>query len=91
MPKREGIAVCSRCTWWDDAENAIDVGGVLLCAKCHEPVRGVVESEEKFMRGMGERPKDFCDFVKWTKGKGFPNFQKAADAYRRETGKQVRL
>jgi len=89
--KREGIAVGSKCTWWDDAQNAMDVGGVLLCPHCKEPVRGVVESEEKFMQGVNERPDDFKAFVKWTKGKCFTSFDKAAISYRQHTGKQVRL
>lgn len=87
MPKEDKrVAVGNVCTWWDSATKAIEVGGMFLCPHC-EKACNTVESEENFFRGLNDRPKEFCDFVKWSRGKCHKNFEALILAYMRETRK----
>lgn len=90
MPKIDKrIAHGTKCTWWDKAETVLDVGGMPLCPHCKKGVL-YVESIEKWMQGIedhGRNRPGFVAFVKWSQGKCFPDFDTAAEAYQRETGK----
>lgn len=94
MNRDKRIAHGIRCTWWDDADKVMTVGGmggIPLCPVCQKPC-GYVENEEKWFKGVEQYAaarKNFVEFVKWTRGKCFSNFASAVRAFKAETGKSV--
>jgi hypothetical protein len=77
--------VYGMCTWWDSIDK---VGksphGLPICPYCRSPLMEVANEEEwwKQVNSHAIKYKGYREFIEWLRGKCFPNFLVAEDAYR---------
>lgn len=74
------------CVWWDSIHNAGSNGGLPSCPYCGSMLFEM-ESEKKWL-GLAQKYEKaghsgYVDFIKWLKGKCYPNYDAARSAYKK--------
>lgn len=83
--------VYGMCTWWGSIHEAGDKG-IPCCPHCNSNLFEM-PSIKVWNHAVEQHEKNghagYSDFINWLRGKCFNTYQKAYDAYYKETGKSV--
>lgn len=93
MAKDTRIVYGARCSWWDSIDKVGNRDGIPCCPHCLN-VLFEMSSIDEWQQGVDKynlTHTGYAELVAWARGKCFPSFSKAAQAYRAETGKEVSL
>jgi hypothetical protein len=87
VPEDDRVAYGVLCAWWDDVANVGKhaVTGLPCCPHCkgllYEMPRAEWETATKLYAASSADLAEYPDFVAWLKGKCFPNYNYAKQAY----------